>query len=102
MMIGNRVIIPTKRSKFPHFLLFTISQATGLLKKTEGVVNLTVCNPNQSKLAKEEEERAKGGDPATNGVETAGEWIPPNKKRKKNIDHPLSFFLSSDTQWMIE
>lgn len=35
-------------------------QATSLLKKAEGVVTLTVCNPNQSKVAKEEEDRAKG------------------------------------------
>lgn len=37
-----------------------LSQATSLLKKAEGVVTLTVCNPNQSKVAKEEEDRAKG------------------------------------------
>lgn len=41
-----------------HFLHF--SQATSLLKKAEGVVTLTVCNPNQSKVAKEEEDKAKG------------------------------------------
>lgn len=37
-----------------------LSQATNLLKKAEGVVTLAVCNPNQSKVAKEEEDRAKG------------------------------------------
>ncbi|XP_076395996.1 multiple PDZ domain protein isoform X1 [Megachile rotundata] len=38
----------------------TYDEATSLLKKAEGVVTLTVCNPNQSKVAKEEEDRAKG------------------------------------------
>lgn len=38
----------------------TYDEATSLLKKAEGVVTLIVCNPNQSKVAKEEEDRAKG------------------------------------------
>ncbi|XP_060813970.1 inactivation-no-after-potential D protein [Bombus pascuorum] len=38
----------------------TYDEATSLLKKAEGVVTLTVCNPNQSKVAKEEEDKAKG------------------------------------------
>ncbi|XP_051165179.1 inactivation-no-after-potential D protein isoform X1 [Leptopilina boulardi] len=45
----------------------TYDEATNLLKNTEGVVNLTVCNPNQSKVAQEEEARQKaikeGKDP---------------------------------------
>ncbi|XP_033224780.1 inactivation-no-after-potential D protein-like isoform X2 [Belonocnema kinseyi] len=45
----------------------TYDQATSLLKKTEGVVNLTVCNPNQTKVVKEEQEKEaaikEGRDP---------------------------------------
>lgn len=39
--------------------IWVLFQATSLLKKTEGVVTLTVCNPNQKKVAQEEEEKAK-------------------------------------------
>uniref|UniRef100_A0ABD2X0H4 Multiple PDZ domain protein n=1 Tax=Trichogramma kaykai TaxID=54128 RepID=A0ABD2X0H4_9HYME len=38
----------------------TYDEATALLKKAEGIVVLTVCNPNQSKVAEEEERRARG------------------------------------------
>ncbi|XP_011504694.1 PREDICTED: uncharacterized protein LOC105367624 [Ceratosolen solmsi marchali] len=38
----------------------TYEEATSLLKKSEGVVTLTVCNPNQSKVAEEEERKARG------------------------------------------
>ena len=51
--------------KVKHCALFP--QATNLLKKAEGVVTLTVCNPNQSKVAKEEEDRAKGIVPEPEG-----------------------------------
>ncbi|XP_046620524.1 uncharacterized protein LOC124305311 isoform X2 [Neodiprion virginianus] len=58
-------------------------EATGLLKKTEGVVTLTVCNPNQSKLAKEEEERAKGGDSASpNGIDASKSDKEPEKPKE--------------------
>ncbi|XP_046745237.1 uncharacterized protein LOC124410699 isoform X2 [Diprion similis] len=58
-------------------------EATGLLKKTEGVVTLTVCNPNQSKLAKEEEERAKGGDSASpNGIDSSKPDKEPEKPKE--------------------
>ncbi|XP_043285289.1 multiple PDZ domain protein isoform X2 [Venturia canescens] len=40
---------------FDCLLGSTYDEATGLLKKAEGVVTLTVCNPNQKKVAQEEE-----------------------------------------------
>uniref|UniRef100_V9IL98 Multiple PDZ domain protein n=3 Tax=Apis cerana TaxID=7461 RepID=V9IL98_APICE len=53
----------------------TYDEATSLLKKAEGVVTLTVCNPNQSKVAKEEEDRAKG-------------ILPPEAEQKKEPEKP--------------
>ncbi|XP_025158987.1 uncharacterized protein LOC105190328 isoform X2 [Harpegnathos saltator] len=40
----------------------TYDEATSLLKKAEGVVTLTVCNPNQSKLEQEQKDKSKDKD----------------------------------------
>ncbi|KAG7205615.1 hypothetical protein KM043_007578 [Ampulex compressa] len=64
----------------------TYDEATGLLKKAEGVVTLTVCNPNQSKLAKEEEEKAKGGPASTEAA--AAKPAPPKEPEKPKEPEP--------------
>ncbi|XP_024938329.1 uncharacterized protein LOC107265201 [Cephus cinctus] len=64
-------------------------EATVLLKKTEGVVTLTVCNPNQSKVAKEDEERAKGinADAVTSGDQT-NSTAPKEPEKPKEPEPP--------------
>ncbi|CAL7939331.1 unnamed protein product [Xylocopa violacea] len=59
----------------------TYDEATSLLKKAEGVVTLTVCNPNQKKVAKEEEDRAKGIIPEP--AASAGGTSPSPSSRKE-------------------
>ncbi|CAK9832612.1 Multiple PDZ domain protein [Anthophora retusa] len=67
----------------------TYDEATSLLKKAEGVVTLTVCNPNQSKVAKEEEDRAKGiipeAEPAPKEPEKPKEPEPPQDPKDCKI-----------------
>ncbi|XP_076682562.1 uncharacterized protein LOC143376298 isoform X3 [Andrena cerasifolii] len=67
----------------------TYDEATSLLKKAEGVVTLTVCNPNQSKVAKEEEDRAKGiipePEPAQKEPEKPKEPEPPQDPKDCKI-----------------
>ncbi|XP_076762944.1 multiple PDZ domain protein [Xylocopa sonorina] len=57
----------------------TYDEATSLLKKAEGVVTLTVCNPNQKKVAKEEEDRAKGIIPESAAASPAAPRKEPEK-----------------------
>jgi len=40
--------------------LVDLLQATELLKKAEGMVTLTVCNPNESKTGQDQKEKQKG------------------------------------------
>ncbi|XP_032689961.1 uncharacterized protein LOC116853160 isoform X4 [Odontomachus brunneus] len=53
----------------------TYDEATSLLKKAEGIVTLTVCNPNQSKV-QEQKDKAKVGGAATPSSSVVAEKTP--------------------------
>ncbi|XP_058790086.1 uncharacterized protein LOC131663616 isoform X2 [Phymastichus coffea] len=57
----------------------TYDEATALLKNAEGIVTLTVCNPNQKKVAEDEAKRARG---------EVVEDKPVKEEKKKEPDAP--------------
>lgn len=56
------------------FFLFVFSfQATELLKKAEGVVTLTVCNPNESKTGQDQDKQKDSAAQKTPQKAASGE-----------------------------
>ncbi|XP_066584888.1 multiple PDZ domain protein-like [Prorops nasuta] len=97
LQVGDMILAVNKDS----LLGSTYDQATSLLKKAEGVVTLTVCNPNQSKVAKEEEERAKGGDTSASGDKPAAKE-PEKPKEPEPPQDPKDCQIRVDRDTTIE
>ncbi|KAK2587530.1 hypothetical protein KPH14_003668 [Odynerus spinipes] len=70
-------------AQFPPIL----DEATSLLKKAEGVVKLTVCNPNQSKIGKDGEEIKTEADVKPVGKDTTIEF---QKEKDKGIGFTIA------------